>query len=167
MSCAFNGRLKKRGGYCLLNSFHSLVVSSCLSNTDMSDALVCHNSLNICKVKVDQCRQIDQIGDSLNRLLKNFVSLAECLRHGCPAVNDLEKLVIRNNDQCIHCLFQILDSCKSIVHTCLCFKTERFCYHTNSKDSHFLCCCCDYRCRTCSGAAAHTTGNKYHISAFY
>ena len=42
---------------------------------DMSDSFVFHDSLNICEVKVDQARYIDQVGNTLYCLLKNFVCL--------------------------------------------------------------------------------------------
>ena len=44
-----------------------------MSDTDMSNALVGHNGLNICEVEVDQARYVDQVGDSLNGLLQHFV----------------------------------------------------------------------------------------------
>ena len=166
MSSTFDGCLKQRRGYSLLNSFHSLVISSGLTNTDMCDSFICHNCLNIREVKVDQCRQIDQVCNSLDSLLQNLVSFAKCFRHSCTTVYDLKQFVVRDNDQCINSFLQILDSCKSIVHTCFCFKTERFCYNANGQDSHFLSCCCNNRSCTCTGTTTHSTGNKYHVSAF-
>ena len=90
MSSALDGCLKKRRRYRLLYSLHSLVIASCLTDTDVSDSLVCHDCLHICKVKVDQSRQIDQVCDTLYCLLKNFISLTQCFRHGCSSVNDLK-----------------------------------------------------------------------------
>ena len=125
VGCALNGRLKQRAGNCLLYCLQSLVVTLSLSDTDMCDTLVLHNGLNICKVEVDQCRQVDQVGDTLYCLLQYLVCLLQCLRHCRPAVYDLKQLVIRNYNQRIHILFETLDSCKRIVHTGTCLKTER------------------------------------------
>src|SRR5699024_6630776 len=105
--------------------------------------------------------------DALNCLLKDFIRLAQRLRHGCPAVNDLQKLVIGNDNKCIHCLLQILDSGKSIVHSGLRFETERFGNNAYRKDSHLLGSCCDHRRRAGSGTAAHSAGDEYHIRTFH
>ena len=69
VACTLDGCLKQRAGYSLLNSLKCLLVALRLTNTDMSDALICHNSLNISEVKVDKTRNIDQVCDSLNTLL--------------------------------------------------------------------------------------------------
>ena len=90
MRSALNGCLKKRRRYRLLYSLHSLVITSCLTDTDVSDSLVCHNSLYVCKVKVDQCRQVDQVCNTLYCLLKNLISFLQSLRHGCPAVYNFQ-----------------------------------------------------------------------------
>ena len=167
MGRTLDGCLQKRGGYRLLYCFHGFIVSSCFSDTDMSDSLVCHNCLNIRKVQIDESRQIDQVCNALYCLLKHFVCFAESLRHSRPAVYDLQKFIIWNNDQCIHCFLQIFNSRKSIVHTGLGFKTERLCDNAYCQDSHLFGCCRDYGSRSGSGAAAHTAGDKHHISAFH
>ena len=58
-----------------LTASNGLVVSLGLSDTDMSDALVRHNGLDIGKVQIDQARNVNQICDSLNGLLKHLVCL--------------------------------------------------------------------------------------------
>ena len=70
----------------------------------MSDTLIDHNSLDISKVKIDQTRNIDQVGNTLNCLLKNFICFLKSIRHSCAAVYDLKKTVIWDNDQSIYSL---------------------------------------------------------------
>ena len=53
----------------LKESVDTLIVTASHTDTDMCDSLVCHNSLNICKVQVDQGWYIDQVCDTLNTLL--------------------------------------------------------------------------------------------------
>ena len=55
------------------------------TDTDMCDTLVLHNGLNICKVEVDQCRQVDQVGNTLNCLLQYLV----CLLQMPPALSSV------------------------------------------------------------------------------
>ena len=104
MACALNGGLKQRAGYSLLYSLNGLVITLCLTNTDMGDSLIDHDCLDICKVQIDQSRNIDQIGNALNSLLKNLICLLKSIRHCGAAVNDLQETVIWNHDQRIHCL---------------------------------------------------------------
>ena len=105
MACTLNSCLKQRAGNGLLYSLDGLVVALCLSDTDVCDALVDHNGLNICKVQIDKAWNVDQVRNSLNCLLKHLICLFKGIRHGGSAVNDLQKAVIGDNDQSIHCLF--------------------------------------------------------------
>ena len=130
----------------------------------MSNALVLHNSLNIGKVKVDNSRNIDKIGDSLYGLLEDFISFLERVRHCCTPVYDLKKLVIRNHNKCIYIRLDILDTKHSILHTHTCLKAERLCNNAYGKNPHFSGKFCNNGSCTCSGSATHTTGNEYHIS---
>ena len=59
MGRVLNGGLQKRAGYGLLNSLDGLVVSLGMSDSNVSDSLVSHNRLNVCKVQIDQARNIN------------------------------------------------------------------------------------------------------------
>ena len=65
----------------------------------MGDALIRHNCLDISEVKVDQRRQINQIRDAGNCLLRDLIRFLKCFRHGRSAIHNLKQLVIRNHDQ--------------------------------------------------------------------
>ena len=129
----------------------------------MSNALVAHNGLYVRKVEVNDCGDVDQIGNPLYCLLKDFVGLHQGFRHAGTLVHNFQNLVIRDNDQSIHAVTQLLNTGHRIVHTGLCFKAERLGYNTDGQDSFVLGELCDNRSRTGSGSAAHTAGNKYHI----
>ena len=70
---ALDSCLKQRTGNSDLHCIDCLVVSCCISDTDVCNTLVLHYSLNVCKVKVDQSWDIDQVGNTLNTLLQHFV----------------------------------------------------------------------------------------------
>ena len=80
---------QERAGYSLFYCLKSLIIAFCLSDADMCDTLICHNCLDICEIQIDQTRDIDQVCNSLNSLLKNLICLLKSIRHGCPSVNDL------------------------------------------------------------------------------
>ena len=66
---ALDSCLKQRTGNSDLHCINCLVVSCCISDTDVCNTLVLHYSLNVCKVKVDQSWDIDQVGNTLYCLL--------------------------------------------------------------------------------------------------
>ena len=87
MGSTLDRRLEQRAGNCLLDCFECLVVALGLSDTDVCDTLVLHDCLYICKVQIDQRREIDQVCDTLNCLLQHLICLLQCL--DCRPVNDL------------------------------------------------------------------------------
>ena len=105
MGCTGNSSLQKGTLYCHLHSFHCLIIALAFTDTDVSNTLVLHNRLYICEIQIDQCRQIDQICDALYCLLKHFICLLQGFRHSRTSVHDLQKLVIRNDNQCIDIIF--------------------------------------------------------------
>ena len=130
----------------------------------MGNALVLHNRLNIGKVEVDECRSIDEVGNTLNTLLQNLIRLAESFRHRRATIDNLQETVIRNNNQGIHSLAQTLNTREGIRHTLLCLKTERLRNDTDRQYAHFLRNLRNNRSRTGTGTAAHTAGDEDHIS---
>ena len=163
MGRALDRGLKQRACDSLLDCFERLVVALGLADTDMRHSLVLHDRLYIGKVEIDQSRQIDQIGDTLDSLLKNLICFLQCFRHRRSAVYDLKKLIVRDHDQCIHILLKALNAGQRICHPDSRFKTEGFGHDTDGEDTHFLCDPGYDRRSSRSGSAAHTTGNEYHI----
>ena len=135
-----DGCLKQRTGNSLLYSLQSLVIALCLADTDMGDTFICHNSLNICEVKVDQCRQIDQVCDALilpaaePRLLSLSAS-GIVVRRSTISSSLSFGITIRVSTLSFNFSIPV----KSVAHTCFCLKTERFCHNTDSQDAHFFC----------------------------
>ena len=75
MGSACDGGFQQRAGNGLLLCFQSLFIAFCPSDSDMCNALVRHDGLNIGKIQVNETGNIDQVSDSLNGLLKNFIGL--------------------------------------------------------------------------------------------
>ena len=69
-----------------------------------------HDGTYIREVQVDETRDSDQFGNTLNTLAQHIVGLTEGSFHGHLLVNDLQQAVIRDNDQCVSVLFEIVDS---------------------------------------------------------
>ena len=129
----------------------------------MSDSLVRHDGLNVCEVKIDQSRKINQIRDTGNRLLQDLIRPLERFRHGGSAVYNLQKLVVRNHDQRIDGFLQLRNTGKRIIHANLSLKTERLRNNTHGQDTELLRYAGNDRSRACAGSSAHATRYEYHI----
>ena len=163
MGSTLDRRLEQRAGNGLLDCLKCLVIALGLSDTDVCNTLVLHNCLYICKVQIDQRREIDQVCDTLNCLLQHLICLLQCLRHCRPAVYDLKQLVIRDDDQRVNILLQTLDACQRIIHACTGLEAEWLRHNADSQNAHLLCNPCHDRSCTGTGTSAHTTGNKHHV----
>ena len=76
----------------------------------MRNPLVLHNCLDVCKVQIDYRRHIDQIRNSLNRLLEHFIRFLKGIRHGRTPVHDFQQFIIGDNDQCIYIILDPFNS---------------------------------------------------------
>ena len=65
--------------------------------------------MNIGKIQVNQRRYVDQICNALNTLLQYLVRLLKSLRHRSTSVNYFKQFIVRDNNQCIHALFQLFN----------------------------------------------------------
>ena len=131
----------------------------------MRDPAVRHNRLNICEVKIDEGRLIDQVRNALHRLLKNFICFLQCFRHRRSSIDNVKKPVIRDHDQRIHALLQLLDASHRVLHPLVRLKPERLCDNADSQAPELLRDARHNRRAACPGTAAHTAGHKNHIRA--
>ena len=162
-----NGGLKKRTLNSHLHRFTGFIITLAATNTDMCYTLVLHNGLHIRKVQVDDRRTIDQVRNTLNRLLQHFISLLKSFRHSRTTVNNFKELIIWNHNQGIYILFDSFNTIEGILHSCSGFKSERFGNNTYSKNAHILCNLSNDRSSTRTGSATHSACNKHHICTFY
>ncbi len=155
--------LQKRTLHGHFHGLKSFVISLAVTDADMCDTLVLHDSLNVRKVKVDNGRHIDQVGNSLNGLLKYLIRFLKRLRHGSTPVHNFKKLIVRNHDQRVHVFLNALNSVEGIHHARLGLKAERLGHHAHGQNPHLLGQLCNYGRSAGSRAASHSAGDKYHI----
>ena len=165
MGSAHDGRLQKRTRYRLLHRVESLVVALSGTDSDMGDALVRHDRLHVREIQIDQGRQIDKIRNSLHRLLQHLVRLLQSVRHGRPAVYDLQQLVVGDHNQGIHALLQLLDTGQRVIHAGLGLELKGLRHHAYRQDSHILGKTGHHRRSAGSRAAAHAAGHEHHVRA--
>ena len=131
----------------------------------MSDTLILHGGTNIREVQIDQTRTGDQVGNALYALTQDAVSHTERFLHGGALVSHSQQFIIRDRDQCINILLEQSDTCFSRAHFLCAFKTERLGNDANGQDPHILGHFGNDGSRAGTGAAAHTSGNEYHVRA--
>ena len=134
-----------------------------LTDTDVRNALVGHNGLHIREVEVDETRHIDEIRDALHCLLEHFVRLAESLRHRGAAIHNLKELIVRNHNEGVDRILEMLDARERVVHALLALKVKRLGHDTDREYPHLFCDARNDRCRTGTGSAAHAAGHKDHV----
>ena len=142
------------------------MVSTSTTNADVCEPLPLHCRLNICKVKVNHTGHIDQIRDSLYRLLQDLIRLLQCVRHRSPSIHDLQQLIVRNDNHGVYIPTQILNTDQGILHPRMCFKTKRLCHNSDRKNPHVLRNPRNNRGCSRTGTATHTTGHKDHVRIF-
>ena len=158
--------LEQRAGDGGLRSLHGLIVAAGTADTDMGDALILHHGLNVREVAVDQRRAVNDIRDALDRLLQDLVRLLQGVGHGRAAIHELQKLIVRNHDQRIHDLLQLIDAGQRVIHAGLRLETERLRHDADGQDAQILRELRDDGGRAGAGAAAHTAGHDDHVSVF-
>ena len=129
----------------------------------MRNSLLTHDCLHVRKVQIDDRRNVDQVCNSLNSLLKDLIRLPESIRERCSAIHDIQKAIIRNDDQRIYIRRNVLNAGHCLLHSGSCLEAERLCHNAYGEDSLLLCKLRNDRCRTGSGSAAHSAGNKNHV----
>ena len=165
MGRSADGRLKQRALHSDLDCLDGLLVALGGTDSDMSHALVLHNRLHIGEIQIDQRRQIDQVRDSLYRLLKHLVGLLQSVRHGSSPVHNLQKFIVGDHNQGIHVLLQLFDARDGVDHTGLRLKLEGLGHNADRKDPLLLGQLRHDGGSSGSGSAAHSTGNEHHVRA--
>ncbi len=164
MSRTGNRRFQQRTLYSHLHRISCLILALTGTNTDMSNSFILHDSLNVSKIQIDNCRQIDQVCNPLYRLLQHFIRFLKGIGHRRPSVHDFKQLIIWDHNECIHVFFQTLNTAYGIDHPRLCLKTKGLCHNTYCQNTHFLRDLGHYRSRSCTSAPSHTACYEYHVS---
>ena len=147
----------------VLDSLFDLVVSLACTDTHVSHTAALHDCSDICKVYVYETVLGDEVGDSLNTLSENVICHCKCLEHRCVLFARVDQLVIRDDDQRVNKVAEILDALCSAVPALLALECERLCDYSYCKSSAVHRCLCDDRSCSCTCAAAHSGSNEYHV----
>ena len=125
-----------------------------------------HNRLHVREVQVDHRRHRDQVADALDALAQYVVCNTESFQHGGSLVDHLQQPVIRNHNQRVHMLLQLVNAGFGILHALFAFKIEGLGNHRDGQRAQVPRDFRNDRGRAGAGAAAHTGGDEHQVRAF-
>ena len=128
-------------------------------------AHLAHDRTDVGKVEVDQARHDHEIGDRANALLQHLVGQLERFLEGRFRLGDEEQVLVRNDDQGIDVLLQLLDPGLGRAHAPRAFEQERLGDHADGEHALFPRGLGDDRGSAGAGAAAHARGDEAHVHA--
>ena len=162
-ACTVNGCFKQRTCDCFLGGLNSAVCASAAADAHVSAACVLHNALDVRKVKVDIAGNLNGIGNALNALPENLVSLAESVLHAQRFIAEKLEPFVRDNNKAVNVLLKLADTVLSLLHTSSALKFERLCYNADRESAELPCNLGNNGSSARSGAAAHACGDENHI----
>ena len=128
---------------------------------------ILHDGFNVCEVEVDESGHVDGLGDALHALAQDVVSHIERVleRDRLVSLKEL-KSVVGNYDKGVNVLTELCESVFSETHLSSSFEGERLRDYGYSEDALLFRDLGDHGSCSCSGTAAHSCGNEYHVGAF-
>ena len=119
--------------------------------------------MHVGKVEVDDALIRNEVGDALDSLPEDVIHLAERLGDGCALVDDLHQAVVRNGDDGIDVLLQVLDARVCVARTRHPLIGEGTRHNGDGQCAEFTRTLCHDGSCARSRAAAHTSRDKDHI----
>ena len=118
------------------------------------------------EVEVDQAGHRDQVGDPLHALAEDVVGLAERLADRLAALDDVEQLLVRDDDQRVDLVPQPLDPVQGLLHPPRALELEGLGDDADGERADLLLGDLgDHRRGTGTGATALAGGDEDHVGA--
>ena len=124
-----------------------------------------HGGLHVGEVAVDDAGNGDDVRDALHTLAQHVVGDAEALEEA-RVLGDREQLLVRDDDQRVDGLEQLLHAALGLHHAALALERERPRHDGDRQRAHLAGERCDDRRRAGAGPAAQPGGDEDHVRAF-
>ncbi len=122
---ALHRGLEQRAGDGLLGGQQRAVVAAGAADAHERRARPRHDRLDVGEVEVDQAGRGDQVGDALDTGQQHLVGGAEGVHHADVAVAELEQAVVRDHDERVALVAQLLDAGLGLDRAPLALEGER------------------------------------------
>ena len=133
------------------------------TNAKQCGACATKNRVDVVEIDMDVRIGRNQIRDALHAGQQCRVGGLERIDDANGAVGKFEQSIVRNNDQRIDLLTQILDAKRGGSRTLRTFKAERTSHHGDSQGTLLVCGASHNRAGACTGATTFTTGDEHHV----
>ena len=163
---AVDRRLEERRGDRLLGGLGRAALAGGVADAHQGGTGVGHDRPDVGEVEVDEAGDGDQVGDPLDALAEDVVGLAEGLADRLAALDDVEQLLVRNDDQRVDLVAELLDPVESLLHALGALELERLGDDADRERADLLLGDLgDDGGRTGSGAASLAGGDEDHVGA--
>ena len=117
------------------------------------------------EVEVDEAFLDHQVGDAGDARIEHLVGHGEGVGEGGLLVRDPEQVLVRDHDQGVDRLLQLVDAGLGDAHAAHALELERLRHDADREDAHVARRAGDHRRRAGAGAAAHAGGDEGHVRA--
>ena len=141
------------------------VLSPSGTDAEQRGAGTTQNRVDIVEINVDVRIRGNQVGDALHAGQQCGVGGLERVDDANGAVGQFQQSVVRNDDQRVDFLAQVLDAERGGSGTLRTFEAERTGHHGDGQRALLVGRTCHDRAGTGSGATALTAGDEHHVGA--
>ncbi len=124
-----------------------------------------HHRADVGIVEVDEARDHHEVGNAAHAHVEHVVGHLEGFLPARALVGHLEEVLVRNHDQRIDELLQLVDPVFSGAQAAAALEGEGLGHHADREDAALARHPRDDRCCTRAGAAAHARGDEHHVRA--
>ena len=155
--------IQERAGDSLVGSQASTVDTLCETRTHHGDTAIAHHSFHVGEVQVDHvARTSHHFGNTGNRITQYIVGRTESFTHGHVFAQSSHQFVVRDNNQGINALFELIQTCLSDVYA-FAFVSKRTGYNRNGQDTHFFSDFSHNRSGAGTCTTTHTGSDEQHV----
>ena len=164
--CAFHGGLEQRGVDCLLSGIERTVVTACRADAHESGAGIGHDGADVGKVDVNHARDGNQVRNTLDTVVEDLIGCAECLDDGQLFATELHQAVVRDNDERVTDVAQLLDARHCLAGTACALELEWTGNNADGQRPHLFRDGSNDRSGAGTSAATLAGGDEDHVRAF-
>ena len=128
-------------------------------------AHLAHDGADVGEVEIDEAFLDHQVGDAGDAGIEHLVGHREGVGEGGLLVGDPEQVLVRDDDQRVDALLQLVDAGLGDAHAALALEVERLGDDADGEDAELARRAGDHRRGAGAGAAAHAGGDEHHVRA--